>query len=112
MTIGTAEAQAAAKAALHEFAAGLDGKRPAPRVLEMAARIANAALARTVKHDISFDDEECAVSFHLQLANGYIMLAELEIDGNIDASVYDHEKRCVKRMPKAAEIDIMSLFQE
>lgn len=112
MTTRASETETAAKAALAEFAAGLDGKRPEPWVVEMAARIAKVALDKTVKQDISFDDEECAVSFHLQLTNGYIMLAELEIDGNIDASVYNHERRCVKRMPKATESEIMALFQE
>ena len=112
MTTGAAETRAAIQCALDEFADGLDGKRPEAWVVEMAARIANAALARTVKHDISFDDEECAVSFDLELSNGHVILAELWIDGSIDASVSDEKKRRVKRMPEATEADVMALFQE
>ena len=112
MTTRPAEIEAATQAALAEFAAGLDGKRPEPRVVEMAARIVKAALAKTVKQDISFDDEECALSFDLELHTGHLILAELWSDGSIDASVYDGEKRRVKRMPKASESDMLALFQE
>ena len=112
MATRSTEIEAATKAALAEFAEGLDGKRPEPWVVEMAARIVNEALAKTVKHDISFDDEECAVSFDLELSNGHLILAELWSDGSIDASVYNHERRCVKRMPKASESDMLALFQE
>ena len=112
MTTKAAEIKAATQAALNEFAAGLDGKRPGQRVVEMAARIANAALLKTVKQDISFDDEECAVSFDLELSNGHLILAELWSDGSIDASVYDENKRRVKRMPKATETEILALLQK
>lgn len=112
MTTSTAEIKAAANAALAKFATGLDGKCPEPQVVEMAARIAGAALAKTVKQDISFDDEECAMSFDLELSNGHLILAELWSDGSIDASVYDSEKRRIKRMPHATETEILALFQE
>ena len=110
MVTRSTETEAAVKAAVAEFAAGLDGKRPEPRVVEMAARIANEASAKTVEPYISFDDEECALSFDLRLPNGHLMLAELWSDGSIDASVYDREKRRVKRMPVATEMEIMALF--
>lgn len=112
MVTKSTETEAAVKAALAEFAAGLDGKLPEPWVVEMAARIVSEASAKTVKHDISFDDEECALSFDLELSNAHLILAELWSDGNIDASVYDSEKRRVKRMPKATETEILALLRE
>lgn len=111
MVAKSTETEAAVKAAVAEFTAGLDGKRPEPWVVEMAARIVSEASAKTVKYDISFDDEECALSFDLELSNGHLILAELWYDGSIDASVYDSEKRHVKRMPEASESDLTGSFQ-
>ena len=107
MTTETSKTQAAAKAALDEFAAGLDGKRPVPWVVEMAARIANAALARTREPEISVDVDG-ALSFDLELPGGRLLLAELEIDGNIDAGVYEPPMEPVKLMPDATEADVIS----
>ncbi len=111
MTSGATEIEAEVKAAVAEFAAGLEGKRPEPWVVEMAARIVSEALAKAVKHDISFDEEECALSFDLELPDGHLILAELWSDGSIDASVYDSEKQRVKRMPKATETDVTGWFR-
>ena len=112
MVTKSTEIENAAKAALDEFAAGLDEKRPERWVVEMAARIVSEVSAKTLKHDISFDDEECALSFDLELSNGHLILAELWYDGSIDASVYDSEKQRVKRMPKATETEILALLRE
>ena len=99
MATGATQIEAAIKAALDEFAAGLDGKRPEPRVTEMAARIANAAVANTREPEISVDVDG-ALSFDLELPGGRLLLAELEIDGRIDASLYDSEKRnIIKNAP-------------
>ena len=111
MVTKSTETEAAVKAAVAEFAAGLDGKRTEPWVVEMAARIANAALAKTREPDISVDDADGALSFDLELSNGYLMMAELYIDGNIDASVYDTQKKLAQRMPSATEPDIIAWFQ-
>ena len=107
MTIGTAETRAAVKSALDEFAAGLDGKQPEPWVVETAARIANAALGKTREPEISVDLDG-ALSFDLVLPGGRLLLAELEIDGSIDAGVYDPPMEPVKLMPNATEADIIS----
>ena len=111
MVTKSTETEAAVKAAVAEFAAGLDGKPPEPWVVEMAARIANEALARTREPDISVDDADGALSFDLELPNGYLMMAELYIDGSIDASVYDTHKKLAQRMPSATEPDIIAWFQ-
>ena len=100
------------KAPVAEFSAGLDGKRPERWVVEMAARMISEASAKAVKHDISFEDEEWALFFDLELPDGHLILAELWSDGSIDASVYDSEKRRVKRMPKATETEILALLWE
>ena len=107
MVTKSTEIEAAVKAAVAEFAAGLDGKRPEPWVVEMAARIANEALAKTREPEISVDVDG-ALSFDLELSNGNLLLAELEIDGSIDAGVYGPQMEPVQRMPKATEADIIS----
>ena len=108
MTTGAAETRAAVKTALDEFAAGIDEKRPEPWVVDMAARIANVAVGKTLQADISFDDEEGALSFDLELSGGRLLLAELEIDGSINAGVYDPPLKPVKLMPDATEADVIS----
>ena len=110
MATRATEIEATVKVAITEFAAGLGGKQPEPWVLEMAARISNEALTRTRQPDISVDDADGALSFDLELANGYLMMAELYIDGNIDASVYDAQKKLAQRMPSATESDIVAWF--
>ena len=109
MTTSTDKTRAEIKTALDEFAAGVDGKRPEPWVVEIASRIAGAALAKTREPEISVDVDG-ALSFDLRLANEYLLLAELEIDGSIDASVYDLQDKLVQRMPKATPDAIISWF--
>lgn len=58
MTTGAAETRAAIQCALDEFAAGIDGKRPEPGVVEMAA------LANIREPEISVDGDG-ALSFDL-----------------------------------------------
>lgn len=111
MTTSTDETRAEIKAALDEFAAGLDGKQPELWVVEMASRIAEAALAKTREPEISVDVDG-ALSFDLRLASEYLLLAELEIDGSIDASVYDLQDKLVQRMPKATAEAIISWIQK
>lgn len=107
MTTGAAETQAAIKAALDEFTTGLDGRQPEPRVVAMAARITNAALAKTREPEISVDVDG-ALSFDLELPGGRLLLAELEIDGSINAGVYDPPLEPVSQMPNATEADVIS----
>lgn len=107
MVTGAKEARAAIKAALDEFAMGLEGKRPEPWVVEMAARIANAALAKTREPEISVDVDG-ALSFDLGLPGGRLLLAEMEIDGSINAGVYDPPLEPVELMPDATETDVIS----
>ena len=107
MTLKASETRAAVAAALEEFAAGPDGKRPEERVVEMATRIANAALLKTREPEISVDVDG-ALSFDLELPGGRLLLAELEIDGSINAGVYDPPMEPVELMPNAAEVDIIS----
>ena len=76
-----------------------------PRVVEMASRIAEAALASRSRC--------CGRRVVLRrLASEYLLLAELEIDGSIDASVYDLQDKLVQRMPKATAEAIISWIQK
>ena len=96
--------------AVTEFAAGLDGALPQGNVVEMAGRIVQAALERTMDPEITVDVDG-ALSFDLRLVNGWLLLAELSLDGTLDASVYDDQAgERVKRLPRATEAELFSLF--
>ncbi|MYE41972.1 MAG: hypothetical protein F4X27_17365 [Chloroflexi bacterium] len=107
MVTGAAEIQVAVKTALDEFAAGIDGNHPDPWVVEMATRIAKAALTKTREPEISVDMDG-GLSFDLELPSGRLLLAELGIDGSIDAGVYDPPLEPVKLMPDSTEADVIS----
>ena len=92
------------------FAAGFDGARPTSATVDLASRITAAALAKTVEPEITVDVDG-ALSFDLRLANGLLLLAELDLSGELDASVYDDGKGVlVKRLPKATETELVSWF--
>ena len=101
---------------VREFATGAGGVRPAAQVVAAAARIVQAALDYTVGPEITFDDED-GIDFHLRLANGLLVMANLFPDGTIDASVYDDGRgapvKTVVRMRRKAtsEQDLIQLFR-
>ena len=101
---------------VREFAAGCEGACPAADVVEMAARIVQAALDQTVGPEITFDDED-GIDFHLRLANGLLAMANLFPDGTIDASVYDDSQgppvKTVKRLRRSTTSaeDLIHLFR-
>lgn len=96
--------------AVQEFAAGIDGVKPSVEVVEIAARLVEAALDQTADSEISVDVDG-ALSFVLRLNDGRLVLAELNPDGVIDASRYDDEQGAnVKRFPRATAEDLLKLF--
>ena len=102
--------------AVQQFAAGVDGVQPGEAVMAMAARIVQAALDHTVGPEITVDDED-GIDFHLRLADGLLVMANLLPDGTIDASVYDERQgipvKTVKRMRRTttSEQDLIHLFR-
>ena len=98
---------------VQEFAAGMDGVIPSPETVAMASRLARAAIARTVEPELAVDVDG-ALSFDLRLNNGLLLLAELDLDGYFDASVYDDQKGPavrVQRLPQATEAQFLALLR-
>lgn len=98
-------------AIVREFAAGLDGVRPDRSVVAQAERLVKAALQRTAEPEIAVDVDG-ALSFDLRLSNGLLLLAELSVAGNLDASVYDDAAgERAQRLPQATEAQFMELLR-
>ena len=94
---------------LNDFAAGLEGMRPTDAVVGMARRIARAAVDKTEEPEITVDVDG-ALSFDIRLINGWLVLAELDLHGSIDASIYDRFGTHVKRLLRATAEDLISIF--
>ena len=99
---------------VQEFAEGIDGICPAPDVAAIAERIVQAAIEKTVEPEFLVDSDG-ALSIDLRLVNGLRVLAELTIDGIIDAGFYDDSDRSqhaieVEYMPQAMADEIIGLF--
>ena len=95
--------------AVVEFSNGLDGKRPASHVLFMAALMAAEAKKKTIQPEVSVDIDG-ALSLDLRLESGALILAELDADGCLDASVYDQDGNLEKRMPRTNETELLEFF--
>ena len=95
--------------ALDAFAVGLEGSRPEVAAVNMASRIAKAALDKTVEPEITVDVDG-ALSFDLRLADGRIVFAELEPSGQLDASVYDQNGVNVGCLRKITDVELVAWF--
>ena len=100
---------AALHPAVYAFSEGLEGIRPTSAAIGVAARIAVAALAKTVEPEITVDVDG-ALAFDLRTAGGLLVLAELDVNGELDASVYGDEDRLVKRLPQTTATDLIGWF--
>ena len=103
---------------VQEFALGVAAVAPARDVVAKAEHVVRAAIEHTVGPHITVDDEDGDLDFHLRLANGLLVMANLFLDGSIDASVYDDSQgvpvKTVKRMRRATTSaeELVSLFME
>ena len=96
--------------AVQAFAEGVGGARPEPAVVKIASRIARAAIDKTIEPEISVDVDG-ALSFDLRLANGLLMLAELEVQGGLDAGIIDDEKgTIVERLRDTSAEELIRCF--
>lgn len=99
---------------IQEFAVGVNGIQPSDAVVVMAARIVQAAIARTTEPEFSVDDDG-AFSIDLRLSGGLRLLAELPIDGTLDVGVYDdrdanQRAREVEYLPSATAEELIALL--
>ncbi|MDE2817828.1 MAG: hypothetical protein OXK81_14185 [Chloroflexota bacterium] len=97
-------------AELDAFAEGIGDVRPSGEVVMMAFRIARVVVANVEHPDILMDiDGE--LSFDLLRKDGRLVLAEMEVNGTIHASLYDCQNSLLEYMPSATEAEFTSLFQ-
>ena len=104
---------------VQEFAAGVDGvAAPHAGVVAMAERVVQAALEHTVGAHITVDEDDGSLDFHLRLADGLLVMANLFPDGTVDASVYDDSQgipvKTVRRIRRATTStrELIRLFEE
>ena len=96
---------------LDEFRKGFDGEhQPSKNVVEMATKICQTAIKATDHPDIIVDDDG-ALSFDFRLKSGYLIMAEIEIDGSIAANLYDENDQLLEEMIRATEKDFIRILQ-
>ena len=104
---------------VQSFSKGLAGVRPSASTLEAANRIVEAAIAKAVEREIEVDDTDGALSFELRLANGFLVIGELSLGGNLHANVYNDrhpntsasiEEIWVDHLPRISATDLIALF--
>lgn len=94
-----------------EFAAGVDGVMPDINIVAEAGRLVKAANKWTPIPDIAVDVDG-ALSFYLRLWNGLLLMAELRVNGILDASVYnDVTKEQINHFPRATEAQFSDLLR-
>ena len=95
---------------LEIFKNGVEGIKPTFSVFQSAYRIVAVANEFVPEPDITMDvDGE--LSFYLTLTDGRLVMAELAIDGSIDASVYDDQDRLLERLPAMTEDAFKSVLK-
>ena len=110
MVNSSTELYNAQHSAVRLFSTGHEGLQPAASVISMADRIAKAALDMTVEPEITVDVDG-ALSFDLRLSNGLLLLAELDLDGSLDASIYDDSRGIlIERLPQTTDSELISRF--
>ena len=110
MVVPSNKLETAQHSAIRVFSIGHEGTRPSACVVSMADRIAKAAVDKTVEPEITVDVDG-ALSFDLRLASGWLLLAELDLDGDLDASIYDDRQGIlIKRLPQATDSELIAWF--
>ena len=96
---------------VREFAAGVDGVLPDINIVTEAGRLVKAATKWATIPDIAVDIDG-ALSFDLRLRNGLLLMAELTVDGILDASVYDDvARKRIHRLPRTTEAQFIDLLK-
>ena len=73
------------------------------------AKLIALATSKTVEPEITVDVDG-ALSLDLRLSNGWLVLAELGVDGALDASIYDDEDVLIKRLPATTASELIRRF--
>ena len=113
------ETPASSHPAILQFANGFEGETPSADTLRKAAQIVQAAIEKTAAYDIEADETDGALTFEFRLTNGYLVIGELSITGDLHANVYNDQhpdtnagidEIWVKRLPHASAEDLTDLF--
>lgn len=96
---------------LNEFERGpAAGAQPESWVVVAARSISKAAVDNTVQPDISVDPDDGELSFDLRLSDGRLVLADLEVDGSLDARVYDTENKPLISLRQATAKQLIAVL--
>lgn len=97
---------------LNEFERGpAAGAQPESWVVVMARSISKAAVDNTVQPDISVDPDDGELSFDLRLSDGRLVLADMEVDGSLDARVYDTENKPLISLRQATAEQLVAVLK-
>lgn len=113
------EGPASPHPALQSFSRGFEGVYPSSDTINAARIIVEAAEEKTLQREIEFDDSDGALAFELRLTNGYLVIGELSIEGELHVDVFDDEHPdtnasikdiWVENLPRTTASELVSLF--
>ena len=102
---------------MREFSQGISEDRPTEEITRMAGLVVEACWEYTDGAHVSFDDEDGSLDFHLRLSNGHLVMANIFLNGGVDASVYDDSQgtpvKLVRRLRcgQTSGEDLIELFK-
>ena len=102
---------------VREFSQAVGGDRPTEGIIRMAGLVVRACQEYTDGAHVSFDDEDGCLDFHLRLKNGHLVMADIFLSGDVDASVYDDSQgapvKLVRRLRRGQTSgeDLIELFR-
>ena len=102
---------------VREFSQAVGGDRPTEGIIRMAGLVVQACQEYTDGAHVSFDDEDGCLDFHLRLKDGHLVMANIFLSGDVDASVYDDSQgapvKLVRRLRRGQTLgeDLIELFR-
>ena len=94
-------------AVIDEFAMG--SEPPANQVVQEAHRLYRLAHERTRQPEISVDIDG-ALSFDLRLHDDTLVMAEMEVDGTVNAGIYNPDDRQIYRIRSGGASDLIRVI--
>ena len=101
---------------MREVSQGIGEDPPTEDITQMAGLVMQACWEYTDGAHVSFDDED-GWDFHLRLSNGHLVMANIFLNGGVDASVYDDSQgtpvKLVRRLRRGQTSgeDLIELFK-
>jgi hypothetical protein len=101
------------------FTKGFEGVIPDSNTLEIASFIVNSALRSSKDVDLEFDDTDGSLSFQLRSQTGFLVVAELSLEGELHANIYNDENPdpnagiediWIKHLPQTSPAELVAWF--